>query len=201
MEIEYRAASRETVRGEEHSCERVACSHSTSRLASIRERLNELQPSRRTYRIVEKQARAVTGGAGRNHGRERHGLRSHPTCPGCRETRARSRNVGEASPADEAWGRADRGSRYPQGIDTPRSERTPRNTPTHPSMGARAGEWSSAAHGWREELASVLARDRLDVHGLPWTPVDRCGRLVEAAGVEPVDPPSCKSLQARDFWC
>ena len=31
--------------------------------------------------------------------------------------------------------------------------------------------------------------------------VNRERRLVEAAGVEPVDPPPCKSLRARDFWC
>lgn len=38
---------------------------------------------------------------------------------------------------------------------------------------------------WRRaRLAGGVGADRLDAHGCPWTPVDRCGQLVEAAGVE-----------------
>ena len=35
------------------------------------------------------------------------------------------------------------------------------------------------------DLLSVFRAEGLDAHGLPWTPMDCCGRMVEAAGVEP----------------
>jgi len=33
-------------------------------------------------------------------------------------------------------------------------------------------------------VLSVFRAEGLDAHGLPWTPMDRYGQLVEAAGVE-----------------
>ena len=51
------------------------------------------------------------------------------------------------------------------------------------------------------DVPSVFHEEGPDAHGPPWTPAEHYGRLVEAAGVEPVDSQPCKLLQARSFWC